>query len=108
MKKKLNKILSRQNGGVHFPLNVMKKINSAIFLTLFFLSVALSSCHKSPGAICNDGHRSYSTGRGTCSWHGGVHHYIDTNEISIPKTAGLVIVLIFVGGIFVAGQKKDK
>jgi hypothetical protein len=28
------------------------------------------------GAICNDGWRSYSTGRGTCSWHGGVAYYL--------------------------------
>lgn len=28
------------------------------------------------GAICNDGSRSYSTGRGTCSWHGGVQYYL--------------------------------
>lgn len=26
-------------------------------------------------AICNDGSGSFSTGRGTCSWHGGVDHY---------------------------------
>lgn len=28
------------------------------------------------GAICNDGWRSYSQGRGTCSWHGGVDYYL--------------------------------
>ena len=28
------------------------------------------------GAICNDGSRSYSTGSGTCSWHGGVHYWL--------------------------------
>lgn len=28
------------------------------------------------GAICNDGTRSYSTGRGTCSWHGGIDYYL--------------------------------
>jgi len=28
------------------------------------------------GAICNDGTRSYSTGRGTCSWHGGVNYWL--------------------------------
>lgn len=26
--------------------------------------------------ICNDGTGSYSTGRGTCSWHGGVSYYV--------------------------------
>lgn len=29
------------------------------------------------GAICNDGSRSYSTGRGTCSHHGGVDYWMD-------------------------------
>lgn len=28
------------------------------------------------GAICNDGTRSYSTGSGTCSHHGGVNYWI--------------------------------
>jgi hypothetical protein len=28
------------------------------------------------GAICADGTRSYSTGRGTCSWHGGVSYWL--------------------------------
>lgn len=28
------------------------------------------------GAICNDGSRSSATGRGACSWHGGVNHWI--------------------------------
>ena len=28
------------------------------------------------GAICRDGTRSYSTGRGTCSHHGGVSQWL--------------------------------
>jgi len=28
------------------------------------------------GAICDDGWHSHSTGRGTCSHHGGVHHWL--------------------------------
>ncbi|TWP21745.1 DUF3761 domain-containing protein, partial [TM7 phylum sp. oral taxon 346] len=28
------------------------------------------------GAICRDGWRSYSTGRGTCSHHGGVAEWL--------------------------------
>ena len=28
------------------------------------------------GAICNDGWRSSATGRGACSWHGGVAHWL--------------------------------
>ena len=69
-------------------------------------STLLVSCHKSPGAICNDGHRSYSTGRGTCSWHGGVSHYINNEEISITKTISLVGVLFFIGAIFKGSKIK--
>lgn len=29
------------------------------------------------GAICSDGWQSYSTGRGTCSHHGGVDHWLN-------------------------------
>ncbi|NQT84227.1 DUF3761 domain-containing protein [bacterium] len=28
------------------------------------------------GAICRDGSRSYATGRGACSWHGGVARWL--------------------------------
>lgn len=28
------------------------------------------------GAICNDGTRSHATGRGACSWHGGVNYWL--------------------------------
>jgi hypothetical protein len=28
------------------------------------------------GAICMDGSRSYATGRGACSWHGGVSEWL--------------------------------
>lgn len=49
----------------------------------------LLSCKKGKGAICNDGTRSYSTGRGTCSWHGGVRRYIRPDEISVGKTIAL-------------------
>jgi hypothetical protein len=31
---------------------------------------------SSGGAICRDGSRSYSTGSGTCSWHGGVARWL--------------------------------
>ncbi len=68
--------------------------------------ILVSSCHKSKGAICNDGHRSYSTGRGTCSHHGGVDHYINTDEVSIPKTIGLVFILGILGLSMVDNYKK--
>jgi hypothetical protein len=40
------------------------------------------------GAICQDGTRSYATGRGACSWHGGVAHwlYTETRYQEIRRT----------------------
>ena len=31
-------------------------------------------------AICMDGWRSYSSGSGTCSWHGGVYKWLDEKK----------------------------
>jgi hypothetical protein len=85
----------------------MKQISfNKLKLFYFILNLFFLSCHKSPGAICNDGHRSYSSGIGTCSWHGGVHHYINTDEISIPKTVGFVVILFFIGRIILL-KKND-
>jgi hypothetical protein len=33
---------------------------------------AITSCNGGDGSICKDGWFSRSSGRGTCSWHGGV------------------------------------
>lgn len=88
-------------------ISKIKKFNRMLIILVFLtFSTLFISCHKSPGAICNDGWRSHSTGRGTCSWHGGVSHYVDTDEISIPKTAGLIIILIFAGYIFIGSDVK--
>jgi Restriction endonuclease len=43
----------------------------------FYSSLSLSPDYKIPdqnfgGTICKDGTRSFSSGRGTCSWHGGI------------------------------------
>lgn len=44
------------------------------------------------GAICNDGSRSYSTGRGTCSHHGGVNYWlVETEETVIGGTGKFTI-----------------
>ncbi len=37
------------------------------------------------GAICRDGTRSAATGRGACSWHGGVARWI-----TLPVTNGII------------------
>ncbi|MCE2681534.1 MAG: hypothetical protein ACK49D_10160 [Flavobacteriia bacterium] len=57
----------------------------------------ISSCKQGKGAICNDGWRSHSTGSGTCSWHDGVDHYLDPNEIDVGKTLLLIIVVVIIG-----------
>lgn len=62
-----------------------------LYTIVYFLFTA---CKQGKGAICKDGWRSHSTGSGTCSWHGGVDYYLDPDEISVGKTAVLVIILI--------------
>ena len=44
-------------------------------LALLGIGVAIkvvTSCNGGDGSICKDGWFSRSSGRGTCSWHGGV------------------------------------
>jgi len=33
-------------------------------------------------AVCRDGTISYSSGRGTCSWHGGIAYYTTQEELN--------------------------
>lgn len=33
-------------------------------------------------AVCNDGSISYSSGRGTCSWHGGIAYYTTQEQLN--------------------------
>lgn len=87
---------------------------SFIFLAIFVIITSFSqvSCKKGKGAICNDGTRSYSTGRGTCSWHGGVRRYIRPDEISVGKTIVLIGFLGAAGwigiGVLNENNKNDK
>jgi hypothetical protein len=67
------------------------------YIILGLLSLVLFSCTQGKGAICNDGWRSHSTGSGTCSWHDGVDHYLDPNEIDVGKTVLLIIVIVIIG-----------
>ena len=49
------------------------------YSSIFLISVLLLSGCKHQhrvGAICNDGWQSSATGRGACSHHGGVDHWI--------------------------------
>lgn len=47
-------------------------------ILIFLLIIGCSDAPKGKrvGAICNDGWRSYSTGSGTCSHHGGVDYWL--------------------------------
>jgi len=83
----------------------MKYIDRFIYV-LFMLF--LTACKKGQGAICNDGWRSHSVGSGTCSWHGGIDHYIDPNEIDIFKTTVLVLVILVGLVLFFLSQNQNK
>jgi hypothetical protein len=83
-----------------------KPINALISGLVFVFLFLATACRKGKGAICNDGWRSHSTGSGTCSWHGGVDHYIDPNEVDVGKTVLLVIVLILGIIVFRALNRK--
>lgn len=86
------------------PIQIkLKKILLYMLYAIFVL--ILSACKKGYGAICRDGSRSHSTGRGTCSWHGGVDYYLDPNEIDIGSTIGLVVFLIIVISVIVKFKK---
>ena len=112
-------------------LNKVKKILNwaAILLTgfliiLFFISVTRVVETGNPGslgyrvgAICEDGWRSSSTGSGTCSWHGGVDHWIYRGGTSssleehllIADTYGwLLLILAIDGVVFYSKKKLDK
>ena len=65
-----------------FYQNIISKLQ---YFLIFTIATFLFSCTKGKGAICNDGWRSHSIGSGTCSWHGGIDHYIDPNEIDSFK-----------------------
>ncbi len=78
---------------------ILKKVKIAARIFLITIVLLLSSCKKGKGAICNDGWRSHSTGSGTCSWHGGIDHYIDPDETDGFKTTLLVVSIV--GGIVV-------
>jgi hypothetical protein len=73
----------------------MKIIKAPIYISSIILFLILGACKKGEGAICNDGTRSYSTGQGTCSWHGGVDHYVDPNEIDLLPTILLCAIIAF-------------
>lgn len=92
----------------NIEMNLIKTLKYLLRITSFLI---ISSCKKGKGAICNDGSRSYSTGQGTCSWHGGVDHYVDPNEIDGLST---VLLFVFIAVVlwflyhFLKDEKKEK
>lgn len=84
---------------------LIRAFGIVVICAIFTFSI--SSCKKGTCAVCNDGTTSYSKGRGTCSWHGGVDHYTDPNEISVFKTA-ILLGLIFLGGKLYFSGDSDK
>jgi hypothetical protein len=91
-----------------FYQNIISKLQ---YFLIFTIATFLFSCTKGKGAICNDGWRSHSIGSGTCSWHGGIDHYIDPNEIDSFKTTVLVIfilVVLFILFILFLSQNQNK
>ena len=58
------------------------------------------------GARCVDGKRSYSSGQGTCSWHGGVAHWIPPAPGSAPlQITGAGLILLALG--ITLGRRRD-
>lgn len=56
-------------------MKIRKQISVA-FLVILLIS-CISSCNTPRiGAVCNDGTYSNATGRGACSHHGGVNHWV--------------------------------
>lgn len=86
----------------------MNKVMSSWFFyaACSILIFLISACKKGKGAICNDGWRSHSTGSGTCSWHGGIDHYVDPNEIDVTRTF-ILVVLIFLGLLLLRAINKN-
>ena len=81
----------------------MKFLNSLLLVLLF---IVILSCKQGDGAVCNDGSTTTSTGSGTCSWHGGVDHYLDPNEISVTKTAVLIFIILLTTYFIFRNRKK--
>lgn len=86
-------------------MSLIKLKRSFYYLIYIFFLFLITACKKGEGAICNDGSRSYSTGRGTCSWHGGVDHYLNPDEIDVGSTIGLVFVLIVITYLIIKFRK---
>lgn len=62
----------------------MKKAMKALALFIVF-ALNLSSTTAFAGTLCSDGWVSSSSGRGTCSWHGGIYYSSTSNSSTTSK-----------------------
>jgi hypothetical protein len=75
------KVLASSNAYTSYSSFVPEPKKLKVKQTLFYRT----------GAICFDGWRSYSTGSGTCSWHGGVHKWLGYNKTTwVKKTVPII------------------
>ncbi|MER5396961.1 hypothetical protein [Streptomyces sp. NPDC002599] len=79
---------SRQSGEVHSNATSWSQLNDVarswviigVIAAVVALMIWVDRQNEPPHrARCNDGSWSSSVGRGTCSWHGGVAHYADSD-----------------------------
>ena len=59
------------------PVDEVKAVGTKS-TTPVYTAPVLSGTYRT-GAICNDGSQSSATGRGACSWHGGVSQWLYSN-----------------------------
>ncbi|RYC69622.1 hypothetical protein [Spirosoma sordidisoli] len=57
------------------PYNKYKKYGAMLVIVSFLFISVTEGTKEFIGCVCKDGWRSPSTGRGTCSWHGGIDYY---------------------------------
>lgn len=86
---------------------------------LFALAIAAGAISwagpATADAVCRDGTYSYSSGQGTCSWHGGVDYWVTNGKPqradAVPEEesedadlVGFVAVVAGVGGLLLVGN----
>lgn len=64
--------ICKLDGAITSRETIKQPISEVVTIGTYVEPVEVSDC---PVTTCNDGWCSSSTGRGTCSWHGGVRNY---------------------------------
>lgn len=75
------------------------KWGSAVVIAAVVLHIVGSLL--SAGAVCDDGWRSHSAGRGTCSGHGGVAYWVSDNPNvgAVKGAAWLLTIAAIIGWV---------